>query len=304
MKDSGLWYARLDSNQRPSESESDALSNCATGAFTVCYYTISLEKKQPFFEISLLFLDVYVMIGLLNNRWRLFMANAEIFKTSFKGYNKEEVIAYIDNLNHRMEALQNELNDANARLLQADEERNDIAAEKERNQAEMEALRQEITDELMPALRASVAEEIRPEIEQEQRKKLEVELASKFEEAARAEINNRIQAQSGELQELRRRAQLYDDNREVLAELMIKAKNDAAGIIEDAEAHAKALRADAEQRYQRIMSDYEILKKNLICAKMEAADRLAIASRCLEDFEKKVSGMESDIQNSAAHLQD
>ena len=28
-----LWYARLDSNQRPSESESDALSNCATGAY-------------------------------------------------------------------------------------------------------------------------------------------------------------------------------------------------------------------------------------------------------------------------------
>ena len=28
-----VWYARLDSNQRPSESESDALSNCATGAY-------------------------------------------------------------------------------------------------------------------------------------------------------------------------------------------------------------------------------------------------------------------------------
>ena|GEM_PF-5101011 len=27
-----FWYARLDSNQRPFESESNALSNCATGA--------------------------------------------------------------------------------------------------------------------------------------------------------------------------------------------------------------------------------------------------------------------------------
>ena len=35
-----VWYARLDSNQRPSESESDALSNCATGAFTkTCPHT-------------------------------------------------------------------------------------------------------------------------------------------------------------------------------------------------------------------------------------------------------------------------
>ena len=31
-----VWYARLGSNQRPSESESDALSNCATGAYLIC----------------------------------------------------------------------------------------------------------------------------------------------------------------------------------------------------------------------------------------------------------------------------
>ena len=30
-----FWYARLDSNQRPSESESDALSNWATGTYLV-----------------------------------------------------------------------------------------------------------------------------------------------------------------------------------------------------------------------------------------------------------------------------
>ena len=33
-----FWYARLDSNQRPSESESDALSNCATGAYINIFF--------------------------------------------------------------------------------------------------------------------------------------------------------------------------------------------------------------------------------------------------------------------------
>ena len=60
------WYARLDSNQRPSESESDALSNCATGAFTICYYTICSLKMQPFFKnvaiFNSLWYDNFIMM--------------------------------------------------------------------------------------------------------------------------------------------------------------------------------------------------------------------------------------------------
>ena len=47
-----FWPTRKDSNLRPSESESDALSSCATGRYEIVlhYYSILVEKKQALFE--------------------------------------------------------------------------------------------------------------------------------------------------------------------------------------------------------------------------------------------------------------
>lgn len=236
------------------------------------------------------------------------MANGEIFKTVFKGYNKEEVIDYIDNLNRQTAMLQKELDEAQARLTQLQDEQREDTAEKERQIADEEALRREIAAELAPSMReellAKLEAELRPQLEKEIRRKLEEEMAPKYEEAARSEINQRIQNQAGEIRELRRRAQLYDDNREVFAELMIKAKNDAAGIIKDAEDHAKALREDAEQRYKLLISDYELLKSNLLTAKGEAVEKLNYAMKGLEDFEKRFSCMDQDVALSKAHLEE
>ena len=234
------------------------------------------------------------------------MANAEIFKTSFKGYNNVEVIAYIDGLNRQAAQLQNELDILNARMMQLEDEQKENIAEAERLAADEDALRAAITAELTPVIEASlrsrIETELRPLIEAEMRSKFEAELAPKYEEAARAELNHRMQSQAGELRELRRRAQLYDDNREVLAELMIKAKNDAAAIIHDAENHAKELREDAENRYRLLISDYELLKSNLLIAKAEAADKLGVALKNLDDFEKKFSCADQDVALSRAHL--
>ncbi len=234
------------------------------------------------------------------------MANTEIFKTVFKGYNKEEVVAYIENLNRQTAMLQNDLDELNARLMQMEDEQQENQAENERLVADEEALRASIVEELTPilkeTLRAQLEEELRPQLEAEIRRKFDAELAPKYEEAARAELNHRMQSQADELRELRRRAQLYDDNREVLAELMIKAKNDAAAIIRDAENHAKELREDAENRYRLLISDYELLKSNLLIAKAEAAEKLGAALKSLDDFEKKFSCADQDVANSKAHL--
>lgn len=236
------------------------------------------------------------------------MANTEIFKTAFKGYNKEEVIAYIENLNRQTVMLQKDLDEVNARLLQMEDERQEENAVLERKATDEAVLRQEISDEIKPALaaemRTQLEAELRPQIEKEIRRRMEEEMAPKYEEAARSEINQRMQSQANELRELRRRAQLYDDNREVLAELMIKAKNDAADIIHDAEKHAKALRDDAEQRYNLLISDYKVLKSNLLTAKGEAVERLNCALKNLEDFEKRFSCMDQDVIHSCSHLKD
>ena len=206
------------------------------------------------------------------------MANSEIFKTVFKGYNKEEVVAYIENLNRQTEFLQRELESVNARMMQLEEEQKEVGEEKAQQEVDEAALKEAVAAELVPALtekiRNQLVAELRPAIEQEMRKKVEGEMAAKYEEAARSEINSRIQTQAGELRELRRRAQLYDDNREVLADLMIKAKNDAAAIIREAEDHAKELRDDAENRFRLLISDYELLKSNLLTAKGETVAKL------------------------------
>ncbi len=236
------------------------------------------------------------------------MASSEIFKTVFKGYNKEEVVAYIENLNRQTAFLQRELEAANTRMLQLEEEQKESAEEKVQSEVDENELRESVTAELMPTLtaqiREQVAQELRPAIEQEMRKKVESEMAAKYEQVARSEINNRVQNQVDELRELRRRAQLYDDNREVLAELMIKAKNDAADIIRDAEVHAKELRDDAANRYRLLISDYELLKTNLLASKGEFVTNLNAALEILDEFEKRFSCMDQDVANSKAHLND
>lgn len=224
------------------------------------------------------------------------MANAEIFRTVFKGYSKEEVVAYIENLNRQLAQLQKELNEAKSSLEIMEQEREENAELQDRAVVDETAMREE--------LRAQVENELRPVMEQELRKTIEGELAAKCEEAVRTELNNRLQGQAEELQDLRRRAQLYDDNREVLAELMIKAKNDAAGIIQDAEEHARQLREEAEQKFRLLTSDYELLKTNLLSAKNEVAEKMSNAMKILDEFDGEFAYMDQDVAHSLNHLKE
>ncbi len=236
------------------------------------------------------------------------MANVEIFKTSFKGYNKDEVVAYIENLNTQLSMLQKELNEAKATLEIYEQEREENTQDQGRAVADEAALREALVDELTPALtreiRAGLEAELRPVMEQELRRTIEGELTSKYEEVIRHELNARLQNQAQEMEDLRRRAQLYDDNREVLAELMIKAKNDAAGIIQDAEENARQLREEAEQRFRLLIADYELLKSNLLSAKDEVVLKMRGAIKILDEFDGSFACMDQDVAHSVSHLED
>lgn len=222
------------------------------------------------------------------------MANAEIFKTVFKGYNKEEVVAYIENLNRQLTQLQKELNEAKSSLEILEQERVENAELQGQAAIDETALREE--------LRGQVEAELRPILEQEIRRAVESEMAPKYEEAVRNELQTRLQSQAEDIQELRRRAQLYDDNREVLAELMIKAKNDAAGIIKDAEEHARQLREEAEHKFRMLTTDYDLLKTNLLSAKGELIDKMEDAIKLLNEFDGEFSCMDQDVTHSMNHL--
>ncbi len=222
------------------------------------------------------------------------MANAEIFKTVFKGYNKEEVVAYIENLNRQLTQLQKELNEAKSSLEIMEQERVENAELQGQAAIDETVLREE--------LRGQVEAELRPILEQEIRRAVESEMAPKYEEAVRNELQTRLQSQAEDIQELRRRAQLYDDNREVLAELMIKAKNDAAGIIKDAEEHARQLREEAEHKFRMLTTDYDLLKTNLLSAKGELIDKMEDAIKLLNEFDGEFSCMDQDVTHSMNHL--
>ncbi len=234
------------------------------------------------------------------------MSNSEIFKTAFKGYNKEEVVEYISLLNNQSQQLQAELDAARSQIDQLETE----CREKEESDAaklQDEAhLREEIREEMVPGLtekiRNEVEEVLRPQLEKELRAMIEEEVRSKYEDAVRTELNNRARNQAEEIAELRRRAQLYDNNREVLAELMIKAKNDAAAIVDEANAKAKKVEEEANQRFRLLQSDYELLKSNLLKAKEEAAEKLIAAGKSLDEFEKRFGCMDRDIELTESHL--
>ena len=139
-------------------------------------------------------------------------------------------------------------------------------------------------------MRESVAAEITPE------------LRAQIEEQLRNEMQSG--GAQAELDDVRRRAQLYDDNREILAELMIQAKNDAAQTIREAEVEAQKMREEADQRFRLLTSDYDLLKKNLMASKEEVASRLYGIIRQLDEFEQKFSCAEQDIYRTADHLQE
>ena len=230
------------------------------------------------------------------------MANSEIFKTVFKGYHKDQVVAYIDQLNRQMVQLQDELSLALSRLQQMEDVQSEVA-EKVADEASLrEALIEELTPALSEKIRGELEVELRPEIEKQVRRQVEGELTPKYEEIVRTEVTTRAQQQAEELHDLRHRAQLYDENREVLAELMIKAKNDAADIIHDAEDYAKELREDADQRFRLLISDYEMLKTNLITAKVDASEKLTNALKTLNEFEKRFSVADHDVAHSQKHI--
>jgi F0F1-type ATP synthase membrane subunit b/b' len=83
---------------------------------------------------------------------------------------------------------------------------------------------------------------------------------------------------------------------------MIKARTDAAAIIKDAEDRAKALREDAEQRYRLLISDYKMLKNNIMAARSDAMEKLRVAMKSLDDFERRFSCVDHDIANSVSHI--
>lgn len=200
------------------------------------------------------------------------MSANEIFKTEFKGYSKKEVIEYISSLNEQMESLKAELDSV---------------------ESELEKCRAELLEK----------ESAKPEPEPEP---VDVEAACKeaFEQGyARAKAEFEAAAtDDSELEELRAKAEMYDAQKDLIAEIMIKAKSDALTITTEADKRAKELMETTFAKYEKAREDFIQMRKNVEAGKAELEARIAAVSHYIKDFSQYLAILENDVVNTGENF--
>ncbi len=196
------------------------------------------------------------------------MGVSEIFRTEFKGYNKKEVIDYISSLNSQMENLKSEL---------------------DRCESELEKCQAELAE------RENTPQIQQPEIDVEQVKR------EAYEQGKREALASDSFA---ELEELRAKAQMYDNQKELIADIVIKAKSDAAQIYEGAENSSKQLLSDTFDKFEKAREDFMQMRKNVEAGKAEIDARIAAVSHYLNDFNQYLNILEKDIVNTGDNFKE
>lgn len=202
----------------------------------------------------------------------------EIFKTEFRGYNKQDVADYIMTLNNQMEELKSELDS---------------------RETELSRLRVQVSESVSQEdAESGLREKLYPEIERELRVKLELELENKYKQSA----DNGVYIIREELDSLREKAAMYDEQKEMLAELMIKARTDAAEVYGEAEKRSGVLLDETYEKLVRLESDFKEMKRNVLISKSEMDTRLTTIRHYLDDFTQYLDLAETDIDNTVENF--
>ncbi len=216
------------------------------------------------------------------------MSANEIFRTEFRGYNKDEVAEYISSLNSQMESLKSELDMAESQLIKCRKELESYkeveSAPRELTEGEITSIRQSIVDEMEPVLRN--------------------EIAAQLEEKYKSVIEQYIQDDKEKNGQYREKAEAYDKQRDLIAELMIKAKSDAAEIRDDAQKKADTLLADTFDKFIKMQADFDEMKKNVVASKTELDKRIQSMQHYLNDFSQYLDFMSRDIENTGENFKE
>lgn len=205
------------------------------------------------------------------------MGTSEIFKTEFKGYNKKEVIDYISSLNSQMELLKGDLDRCESELekCRAELKEKEIAApDRQSEPVDVEAIKQE-------AFELGY-----------QRAKEEFEALKESEKT------------DDSADEYREKAALYDSQKDLIAELVIKAKADAAKMVEDAQTKSKELLETTYDKFEKAREDFILMRKNVDAGKSELDARLAAVAHYLNDFSNYLNILEKDVVNTGENFKE
>ncbi len=216
------------------------------------------------------------------------MSANEIFRTEFRGYNKDEVAAYISSLNSQMESLQSELDMTESQLIKCRKELDSFK--------EVESAPRELTEDEIASIRQSIVEEMEPVLRNE--------IAAQLEEKYKSVIEQYVQDAKEKNGHYREKAEAYDNEREFLAELMIKAKSDAADIRDDAQKKADTLLSETFDKFMKMQADFVEMKKNVAASKIELDKRIQSMQHYLNDFSQYLDFMGRDIENTGENFKE
>ncbi len=208
------------------------------------------------------------------------MAGHEIFSTVLRGYKKEQVVAYIEQMSDQLQELKYDL---------------------DRKDVEIDRLNKEIA-----SLQENAKQVDECQIENQLREKIEAELRAEF-DAKLAEQATQIEMQateSTEDSEVLRKAKEYDECKDALADLMIQARKNADEIVSRANAEAHLIRAKTEAEFSKLGVDFTVLQQNVGNIKGELRRNLDKIADQMDLFEEQLYSIQNDVDHMLDSLSD
>ncbi len=208
------------------------------------------------------------------------MAEKEIFNTVLRGYKKEQVSAYIEQMSDQLQDLKYDLN---RKEVEIDRLNKEIASlQKNAQQIDTQALE----------------DELRQKIEQE----LRVEYEAKLSEQT-ARIMEEANEGSGDSDAVRK-AKEYDECKDALADLMIQARRSADEIVSKANSEARLIRTKTEAEFSKLGVDFSVLQQNVGTIKGELRQSLDKIADQMDLFEERLYSIQNDVDHMLDSLSD
>ena len=239
------------------------------------------------------------------------MANTGTFRSAINGFNRQDVMDYLESASQRYETLKKERNEldrmrveSQARVRELEEQQEEAAAIREQASQEVsDALEQLRTkEEECETLRASL-EEMTAERDAALARPAEDPAVAEALRSEVSELKARLAALEASQAETLRKAQEYDSMRDRIATLELNASRRAADIEDAARSEARAIVEQAEQQARdRIVQAQQEADALLARARQDEADFLVKREENYRSFRDSLQGAAQETEASSARL--
>ncbi len=239
------------------------------------------------------------------------MANTGTFRSAINGFNRQDVMDYLESASQRYETLKKERNEldrmrveSQARVKELEEQQEEAAAIREQASQEVSAALEQLRtkEEECETLRASL-EEMAAERDAALARPAEDPAVAESLRSEVSELKARLAALEASRAETLRKAQEYDSMRDRIATLELNASRRAADIEDAARSEARAIVEQAEQQARdRIVQAQQEADALLARARQDEADFLVKREENYRSFRDSLQGAAQETEASSARL--